>query len=39
MPKLEDERKRAALARRLNWVMGVGLALLAVFWLTTRLIR
>lgn len=39
MPKLEDERKRAALARRLNWIMGLGLALLAVIWATTRLIR
>jgi hypothetical protein len=39
MPKLEDERKRAAVARRLNWTMGVGLALVAVIWLTTRLIR
>jgi hypothetical protein len=39
MPKLEDERKRAALARRLNWMTGAGLALLAVIWATTRLIR
>jgi hypothetical protein len=39
LPKLEDQRKQAAFARRLNWMMGVGLALLAVIWLTTRLIR